>query len=163
MPTSYAIAIGSNRSGRHGRPEAEVRAAMAALGALGQVTATAPIFDTAPLGPSSRRFANSAALLETSLDPLALLAALKQIERAFGRRRGRRWGARVIDLDIVLWSGGAWTQRDLVIPHPAFRIRRFVLDPLVAIAPSWRDPRTGHSTRQLAVRAHKVDRRPAHP
>ena len=163
MPTSYAIAIGSNRRGCHGLPVAEVRAGVAALGTLGRVIAVAPMFDTAPLGPSSRRFANGAALVETTLDPPALLVALKRIERAFGRRRGQRWGERVIDLDIVLWSGGAWRARDLIIPHAAFRERRFVLDPLVAIAPSWHDPRTGRSIRHLAARARMVDRTPAHP
>uniref|UniRef100_UPI0015771B8A 2-amino-4-hydroxy-6- hydroxymethyldihydropteridine diphosphokinase n=1 Tax=Sphingomonas bacterium TaxID=1895847 RepID=UPI0015771B8A len=78
--------------------------------------------------------------------------------RAFGRRRGRRWGARVLDLDIVLWSGGSWRSPGLTIPHPAFRDRRFVLDPMVALAPRWRDPVTGLTIRQLA--AQLTRRRP---
>jgi len=163
MPTSFAIAIGSNRRGRHGAPTAEVRASVAALAELGRVIRAAPIFDTAPLGPSSRRFANSAVLLECALDPPAVLAALKRIEHDFGRRRGRRWGARVIDLDIVLWSGGAWRGRDLTIPHVAFRTRRFVLDPLVQIMPDWRDPRSGRTVRQIAARARAVDRAAIRP
>jgi len=163
MPTSYALALGSNRYGRHGAPAAELRAAVAALARLGSVRAVAPVFDTAPLGPSSRRFANSAVLLDTALDPPALLAALKAIERAFGRRRGRRWGARVIDLDIILWSGGRVRMPHLVIPHPLFRERRFVLDPLARIAPLWRDPQSGRTIRQLAARARMVDRRAKRP
>jgi 2-amino-4-hydroxy-6-hydroxymethyldihydropteridine diphosphokinase len=163
MPTSYAIAIGSNRRSRHGSPADAVRASIVALGGLGRVVAAAPIFDTAPLGPSSRRFANGAALIETMLDPPALLVALKRIERQFGRRRGRRWGERAVDLDIVLWSGGGWRARDLIVPHSAFRSRRFVLDPLVRIVPSWRDPVSGRTVRQLAARARVVDRRRAHP
>jgi 2-amino-4-hydroxy-6-hydroxymethyldihydropteridine diphosphokinase len=163
MPTSYAIAIGSNRCSRHGSPADAVRASIVALGGLGRVAAVAPIFDTAPLGPSSRRFANSAALIETALAPPALLAALKRIERRFGRRPGRRWGERAIDLDIVLWSGGGWRAHDLTVPHAAFRRRRFVLDPLVRIVPSWRDPVSGRTVRQLAARARAVDRRPARP
>ena len=163
MPTSYALALGSNRRGRHGSPAAELRAAIGALAPLGRVRAVAPVFDTAPLGPSSRRFANSAVLLDTTLDPPALLAALKAIERDFGRRRGRRWGARVIDLDIILWSGGRVRRPDLVIPHPAFRARRFVLDPLAQIAPLWRDPQSGRTIRQLAARARMVDRRAKRP
>src|SRR3546814_8929009 len=63
---------------------------------------------TPPLGPTIRRFANMVAIIESDDDPPALLRRLKAIEHAFGRRRGRRWGARVIDLDIILWSGGAW-------------------------------------------------------
>jgi 2-amino-4-hydroxy-6-hydroxymethyldihydropteridine diphosphokinase len=83
--------------------------------------------------------------VETRFDPPALLAALKRIETAFGRRRGRRWGARVLDLDILLWQDGRWHSRRpaLAIPHIALAERRFVLDPLVAIAPQWRIPGLG--------------------
>ncbi|MBP2278934.1 MULTISPECIES: 2-amino-4-hydroxy-6-hydroxymethyldihydropteridine diphosphokinase [Sphingomonas] len=150
--STYAIALGSNRRGRHGGPVAEVRAAIAALGG---VVAVSPIIASAPLGPSIRRFANAAVLLESPLAPPAMLARLKAIERAFGRRRGARWGARVIDLDIVLWSGGSWGTAALTVPHIAFRDRGFVLDPLRTIAPDWRDPVTGLSIRQLHARLHK--------
>jgi 2-amino-4-hydroxy-6-hydroxymethyldihydropteridine diphosphokinase len=125
-----------------------VRAALAALDPL----AAAAIRHTAPLGPSRRRFANAAALIASDLDPPALLARLQALERAFGRRRGQRWGARVLDLDIILWSGGAWAGPGLTLPHPAFRNRRFVLDPLLAIAPDWRDPLSGLGVRHLHAR-----------
>ena len=148
----YAIGIGSNRRGRHGGPHREVRAAIAALGA---VVACARIMDSAPLGPSIRRFANTAVLIASGESPPMLLARLKRIEAAFGRRRGRRWGSRVIDLDIILWSGGAWRGPGLNVPHAAYRDRDFVLAPLARIAPRWRDPLTGQSVRHLA---HKVDR-----
>ncbi len=147
MATStYAIAIGSNRPGRHGGPVAEVRAAMAALEG---VRAVAPIMASAPLGPSLRRYANSVLLLDTPLSPPDMLAQLKAMERAFGRRRGRRWGSRVIDLDIILWSGGSWHSPGLCVPHIAFRERMFVLRPLLQVAPDWRDPVTGRTIRQL--------------
>jgi 2-amino-4-hydroxy-6-hydroxymethyldihydropteridine diphosphokinase len=67
----------------------------------------------------------------------------------------------VLDLDIILWSEGAWEGRGLVIPHPAFRGRRFVLEPLAEIAPGWRDPLTSATIRQLLARlgrAKPVDR-----
>jgi 2-amino-4-hydroxy-6-hydroxymethyldihydropteridine diphosphokinase len=67
-----------------------------------------------------------------------MLRALKHIERDFGRRAGRRWGARVLDLDIALWSGGKWRSRQLTIPHPQLARRSFVLQPLAAVAPRWR-------------------------
>ncbi|WP_423605875.1 2-amino-4-hydroxy-6-hydroxymethyldihydropteridine diphosphokinase [Sphingomonas sp. MS122] len=146
----YVVALGSNRRGRHGAPEAELRAALAAIGGVVKVS---PIIPTAPLGPSRRRFANAAALIASEEAPPALLARLKQVERSFGRRRGRRWDSRVIDLDIILWSGGAWASPDLVIPHPQFRRRGFVLQPLAAIVPGWRDPLTGRTIRQLAALA----------
>lgn len=146
--TTYVIALGSNRRGRHGSPEHEIAAALALL----SPTTASPILRTAPLGPSKRRFANAAAILESSDDPPALLARLKAIERDFGRRRGRTWGARVIDLDIILWSGHAWGDAALTIPHPHFRARDFVLKPLLAIAPDWRDPISGLSVRHLLAR-----------
>jgi 2-amino-4-hydroxy-6-hydroxymethyldihydropteridine diphosphokinase len=107
---------------------------------------------TAPLGPSSRRFANAVVILESKEAPRALLARLKAIESSFGRRSGRRWGARVIDLDIILWSGGQWSDAVLTIPHATFRERRFVLDPLKSLVPQWRDPVSGLTVRQLAAR-----------
>lgn len=146
----YVVALGSNRRGRHGAPEAELRAALAAIGG---VVKASPIIATAPLGPSRRRFANAAALVESSESPPDLLARLKRIERDFGRRRGRRWDSRVIDLDIILWSGGAWASSGLTIPHPQFRRRGFVLQPLNAIVSGWRDPLTGRTIRHLAAQA----------
>ncbi|MBN2971241.1 2-amino-4-hydroxy-6-hydroxymethyldihydropteridine diphosphokinase [Roseomonas aeriglobus] len=152
--TSYVIALGSNRAGRHGRPEAEVRAALRLIGGR-----AAPVMASAPVGPSLRRYANTVALIDSDLAPPVMLARLKRLEQAFGRRRGQRWAARVIDLDIILWSGGVWSDRALTIPHPRFRERDFVLGPLVAIAPDWRDPVSGLTVRQLLARL--TVRRPA--
>ena len=67
-----------------------------------------------------------------------MLARLKRVERDFGRRPGKRWGPRVLDLDIALWSGGRVRSRALTIPHPRVKTRDFVLHPLAAIAPGWR-------------------------
>ena len=156
--STYAIALGSNRRHhRHGAPERVLAAAVSALGTFGEVLALSRTIRTPALGPAGRSFANSAAILASELDPPALLARLKEIERRFGRRGGRRWGPRVLDLDIVLWSGGVWAGSGLTIPHPEFRRRAFVLRPLAEIAPAARDPLTGRSVRQLA---HAVDRRP---
>lgn len=143
----YLVALGSNRSGRHGTPRAQVAAALRLLGGR-----AAPIIASAPLGPSTRTFANGAVLIESDEPPSALLARLKAAERAFGRRGARRWAARVIDLDIVLWSGGTYRSRTLTIPHPAFRERAFVLTPALSIAPRWRDPVSGYTVRQLHAR-----------
>ncbi|MGQ0590497.1 MAG: 2-amino-4-hydroxy-6-hydroxymethyldihydropteridine diphosphokinase [Sphingosinicella sp.] len=151
--TSYAIALGSNRRhGRHGAPKGVVRAAIAGLSELGRIDAASGIRATPALGPAGRSFANAVAILATDLAPDALLDALKRIERDFGRRRGRRWGARVLDLDIILWSEGAWGGPGPIIPHPHYRERDFVLVPLAQIAPGWRDPLTGATVRQLLAR-----------
>ena len=139
MSNTYLIALGSTRRHhRYGLPQDVVRAAMEECAAFGTVTARSPVIATPPMGAARRRFANAALVLESDLTPPALLAALKRTERDFGRRRGQRWGDRVLDLDIVLWSGGIWRSAGLAIPHPAFAQRRFVLDPACTIAPDWR-------------------------
>ncbi len=148
MTFLYAIALGSNRRGRHGSPAETVRAAASAIGAE-RLSRVRP---TPALGPAGRGFANAVALVRSDLDPPALLGRLKQVEREFGRRPGRRWGPRVLDLDIVLWSKGAWGGDGLIVPHPEYRRRRFVLEPLADIAPDWRDPITGATVRQLLHR-----------
>lgn len=144
---AYVVALGSNRRGRHGSPRAEVAAALDRLGGL-----ASPILASAPVGPSSRTFVNAVALVPSRLEPPAMLAFVKAIERDFGRRGGQRWGARVIDLDLVLWTGGAWSSPGLTIPHVAYRDRSFVLAPLSHVAPTWRDPLTGQRVRHLLAR-----------
>lgn len=154
----YALALGSNRGhGRAGRPAAMIARAITALAAAGiAVVREAPVISSAPIGPSRRRYANSAVLVVTEMPPDQLLSVLKGIERELGRRRGQRWGSRSIDIDIILWSGGQWQSRRLTIPHPQWRRRAFVLAPLSRIAAAWRDPATGRTVRQLAA----IHRRP---
>ena len=167
-PARYLMALGSNvPHPRHGPPPRALRAALAAMTAAGlTVIAASPIIASAPVGPSRRRYANGAALVESPLSPPALLALLQGIEAAFGRnRRGQRWCARTLDLDIVLWSGGIWRTRTLTIPHPRYRIRDFVLGPAAQIAPGWRDPETGltlaHQRARLTRRA-RLPKAPVH-
>jgi 2-amino-4-hydroxy-6-hydroxymethyldihydropteridine diphosphokinase len=119
------------------------------------------LFDASPIilnrahGGAGRDFANAVALVESNRDPKPMLERLKGIEREFGRRGGRRWGPRVLDLDVVLWSGGTVRSPGLIIPHPQLASRDFVLQPLAAIAPGWRiGPSTvRHLAHRLARRA----------
>jgi 2-amino-4-hydroxy-6-hydroxymethyldihydropteridine diphosphokinase len=156
--TRYAIALGSNRRhGRHGAPAGVIRAAVAAMATAGlQIEACGPILHSVAVGPGGRGYANSAVIISTRLDPPALLMVLKRIEQAFGRRRGQRWGARVVDLDIAFWSGGRWPSGPrragpgrLAVPHIQASARDFVLVPLAPIAADWRDPWLGRNVRQL--------------
>ncbi|WP_324073845.1 MAG: 2-amino-4-hydroxy-6-hydroxymethyldihydropteridine diphosphokinase [Erythrobacter sp.] len=153
MSSRYLVALGSNR--RHvayGAPEGVVAAAMEEMASLGTVLARSRIIASAPMGAASRRFANAALVLASELDPPSLLSACKRMEREFGRRRGQRWGDRVLDADIILWSGGVWASSGLTIPHPAFRSRAFVLIPALGIARDWRDPVSGLRLAHLHAR-----------
>jgi 2-amino-4-hydroxy-6-hydroxymethyldihydropteridine diphosphokinase len=158
VPHLYAIAVGSNRPhGRYGRPAGVVEAAIARLDEQFGLFDASPIVLNAAHGGAGRDFANAVALVESDLDPLQMLGRLKALERNFGRRPGRRWGPRVLDLDIVLWSGGTFRSRRLTIPHHEIRDRTFVLQPLASIAPTWQIE-GGLNARHLA---HRLARR--HP
>ena len=138
MPNLYAIAIGSNRPhGRFGPPRRIVRTAIERLERDFTLFAASPIILNRAHGPAGRDFANAVAIIESASMPPAMLSALKELEREFGRRRGKRWGPRVLDLDIAAWSGGRFSARGLTIPHPQLEWRDFVLDPLASIAPRW--------------------------
>lgn len=151
MSQLYAIAIGSNRPhGRFGRPALVVEAAIARLDQQFELFDASPIMLNPAAGGAGREFANAVALIESDLRPSELLPLLKSIEREFGRRPGRRWGPRVIDLDIAIWSGGHIRTRNLTIPHRELSKRGFVLQPLVFVAPDWRIGAL--SIRQLAYR-----------
>ena len=135
----YAIAIGSNRPhGRYGRPPQVVDAAIARLDEQFGLFDASPILINAAHGPAGRDFANAVALVESDCGPQQMLGRLKDMERDFGRRRGRRWGPRVLDLDIALWSGGKFRSQRLTIPHAQLGRRSFVLQPLAAVAPNWK-------------------------
>ena len=154
----YAIGLGSNRRHvRFGDPRRVLLAALAALESddIEPVDAS-PIVASAPIGPSRRRYANAVALVASPLSPPEMLDRLKAIEFAFGRRRGQRWSARTLDLDILLWSEGAWSDAALTVPHAAMTVRDFVLGPLRMIAPAWRHPLSGQSVRQLAARLSRA-------
>ena len=110
------------------------------------------VYETAPVGDIDQPpFLNLAVGIETALAPLELLDATQDIEREMGRVPSRRWGPRLIDIDIVLWDGRKVDSSRLTIPHPEFRHRAFVLRPLAEIAPDAVDPATGLSVATLAA------------
>jgi len=152
----YAIGIGSNRPlGKMG-PRAIVEAALDALAAPPlRLFAKSRIMMSRPLGPSARTYANAAVVVATEMSPLGLLDHLQGIERAFHRRRYRRWGARTLDLDLLLWSGGKVRHERLVVPHPSLSVRDFVLILLKDVAPGWRDPASGLTIAQLTARPRR--------
>lgn len=159
-PLLALIGLGSNRChGRHGRPEGVLRAAVRALAGEGlAIERVSRLHATAPLGPGGRRFANAALAARWAGTPATLLALLKRVERDFGRRRGQRWGDRVLDLDLLALGPLVVRAPGLTVPHPGLAQRRFVLDPLVEIAAGWRHPLHNATVRQLRARAMRPKR-----
>jgi 2-amino-4-hydroxy-6-hydroxymethyldihydropteridine diphosphokinase len=128
------VALGANLGDRHER----LRAARAALAALPgtRLLAASCIEETSPLGGLEQPpYLNQMVLLETSLDPHALLRALQGIEDANGRVRGDRWASRTLDLDIVRYADVTLNDPDLVLPHPGLAARDFWRREVVELAP----------------------------
>jgi len=139
MTLAY-VALGANLGDR----EANLRAALAELKTVGEVRKVATIIETEPLGaPGQGRYLNTVCEIETGLVPEDLLAACQRIEKKLGREREQetvRWGARLIDLDILLYGDEVTDTAGLTIPHPEMANRCFVLEPLAEIAPDARHP-----------------------
>ena len=142
------IGLGSNLA----EPEHQLKQALAALAGLPQsrLIATAPLYRSAPMGPQDQPdYLNTVAALDTGLEPLQLLDALQAIEQRQGRvRDGERWGARTLDLDLLLYGDRVIDTPRLQVPHPGLGQRNFVLYPLYDLAPQLRLP-DGRSVEQL--------------
>ena len=142
-----AVALGSNVGDRR----AHLDYAVSALRALfGHVTVSR-YYDTVPVGGSGPQamFLNAAAVGETALAPRALLDVLLAIEQERGRERPYVNAPRTLDLDLILVGDVVLDEPGLVLPHPRFRERRFVLEPLAAVAPDLRDPVSGKTVAEL--------------
>ncbi|WP_373541010.1 2-amino-4-hydroxy-6-hydroxymethyldihydropteridine diphosphokinase [Chamaesiphon sp.] len=118
-----------------------------------QLLAVSSWYITAPLGPPQPDYLNGCATVETSLTPLDLLNVLQSIEMEFGRVRGEIWGARTLDLDLLLYSDRIIDLPALQVPHPHMCDRAFVLVPLAEIAPDWLEP---HSDKSIDTLANKL-------
>jgi 2-amino-4-hydroxy-6-hydroxymethyldihydropteridine diphosphokinase len=112
-------------------------------------------YDTAPVGvsPDQPRYLNGVVTGETTFGPQALLAQLLAIEHERGRVRPAPMAPRTLDLDLVLYGSARLDEPGLVVPHPRFRERLFVLEPLAEVAPDWVDPETGSTVSDLLRRA----------
>lgn len=126
--------------------------AVARLGELaGTVVSFSRWYESQPVGGPAGQpaFLNGAVVVETSLEPLALLDALQGIERELGRERLAHWGARTIDIDLLLYDDLRIVLPRLTVPHPRFAVRRFVLEPASEVAPAMIDPATGWTVGRL--------------
>jgi 2-amino-4-hydroxy-6-hydroxymethyldihydropteridine diphosphokinase len=137
--------------GNLGDREGYLRSAIAALHPSIDRVRVSTFHDTAPVGVGAQpTFLNAAAVGDTSLSARALLDTLLRIERDLGRERPFPGAPRTLDLDLILYDEMIIDEApSLVVPHPRFRERRFVLEPLSEIAPDWRDPVTGKTVEEL--------------
>ena len=146
-----AIALGSNIGDR----ESHLAFAVARLSQVLANLRQSSWHDTAPVGvsPDQPRYLNGVVVGETALTARQLLRELLAIEQAAGRTRPSPMAPRTLDLDLILFGGERIAEPGLVVPHPRFRERLFVLEPLAEVAPGWIDPVSGEPISALLARA----------
>ena len=144
-----AIALGSNLGDR----ETQLRGAVAALSPVLAHLRVSSFHETEPVGMPMPQpmFLNAAAVGESTLSAPAILDVLLAVEQGFGRERPYDLAPRTIDLDLILYGNAVINSAGLTVPHPRFRERRFVLEPLAEIAPDWIDPVTGKTVEELCA------------
>jgi 2-amino-4-hydroxy-6-hydroxymethyldihydropteridine diphosphokinase len=148
------IALGSNLPSPAGPPEQTLKAALAALEEKGVTVRRVSSFrrTAAWPDPAAPPFVNAAALLNTSLQPVALLKLLLAVETAFGRVRSHPNAPRTLDLDLLAHGGTVLEEGPLILPHPRMAERLFVLEPLAEIVPAWRHPVSGLTPAEMLAR-----------
>ncbi len=148
MTTAY-LALGANLGDRLTIFK-NARVALAQHAAI-EVTGASAIFETEPVGGPAEQGAYLNAVLQvaTILAPMDLLAACHEIELRFGRRREEHWGPRTLDIDLLFHGDAICTGPELILPHPRLHLRRFVLAPLLELAPELCHPLLGQTIREL--------------
>lgn len=132
-PRAY-LALGSNLGDRHAHLQGAVAALAATPGVV--VAAVSRVYETAPVGgPEQGPYLNAVVALDTDLRAVDLLAVARRIEDRALRERTERWGARTLDVDVLLVGDERVDSRDLTVPHPRLWQRGFVLAPLADVAP----------------------------
>lgn len=136
MAVDALLLLGANLGDRLGT----LRRAVRALGRLDgcRLVKASRVYDTSPIGPSRRRYANLAVRLRTTRTPMGLLIEAKTLEAAAGRRPGKRWSARLLDVDLVAYGDARVRTPWLRVPHPEMARRAFALAPLHDVAPGWK-------------------------
>jgi 2-amino-4-hydroxy-6-hydroxymethyldihydropteridine diphosphokinase len=160
------ISLGANTTSHWGNPASTILEALRQLDHAGvTVIRRSALYATTPMGVINQPgFVNAAAIVYTSKSPIGLLSVLKSIEAKAGRqRRGRRWGPRELDLDVIDYKGRIikWSKDEVLrfkhklelrLPHPQAHRRPFVLKPLSEIAPFWHHPVFGQPTAYFLTR-----------
>jgi 2-amino-4-hydroxy-6-hydroxymethyldihydropteridine diphosphokinase len=149
VPHRAFIGFGSNLGDR----KANISEALGRIGEIPntRVVRTSSLYESEPHGDAKTWFVNGVAEIETEQKSSDLLKRLKAIEEAMGRKRvkGKRWGSRIIDLDILFFDSEVVDSRNLKLPHPEIPGRRFVLLPLAEVAPQLTHPVLGQTVSQI--------------
>jgi 2-amino-4-hydroxy-6-hydroxymethyldihydropteridine diphosphokinase len=152
VPHRAYIGIGSNLGDRRANAVEAVARVKALAGT--KVVRSSSLYESEPLGDAKTWFVNGVIELETELPADRLLKGLLAIEEAMGRKRakGKRWGSRIIDLDVLLFDQAVIAKRSLQVPHPEMHKRRFVLLPFAELAPHVVHPTLGRSVSALLAK-----------
>lgn len=156
--TRCLIGLGSNLGDR-GVLLAEAIEQLGRMSGI-DIIAQSTLHETAPVGGPAGQpsFLNGALTLNSTLAPLDTLAVLRQIEQQSGRQRHVRWGARTLDLDLLLYGDAVLDLPELVVPHPRMSFRRFVLAPAIEVAADWQHPTIGWTLGELWRHLHDSPR-----
>ncbi|WP_142682941.1 2-amino-4-hydroxy-6-hydroxymethyldihydropteridine diphosphokinase [Chitinophaga polysaccharea] len=143
------LLIGGNLGDRTGNLQ---KAVQLIAQTAGEVVQTSALYQTAPWGAVDQPdYLNQGVEIRTSLDALTLLHTLLEIERKIGRIRQEKWGARVIDIDLIFFNDSIHSLPELKVPHPRMHLRQFVLVPLMEIIPDYMHPVLHKTVRELAA------------
>jgi len=141
------IGLGSNL----GERDKNIRTALEKMQEKGiELLRVSSVLETEPYGYTDQpKFLNAVCLVETNLTPDQLLDVLLEIEKEMGRVRERKWGPRIIDLDIIFYEDLVLESERLIVPHPDMHNRWFVLAPLAEICPDYVHPKLKKTVREL--------------